>query len=273
VTRGSNDEDLNSPLNGPGLTPAVEERRRIMWSEQEGLKSDFETRIAAHIDAHRRALKLLRATHQWIADSFDFDLTGDTRQAAMWEMQGRCLGIAFLILDSLEGGYTAEVLHLGRAVHESNRLLSVFHMPGEDALLRKWLRGEYVTPAEARQAEERFDTFLAQAMKEQGIGHMTVSREGLSRELYSNLSEATHHRRRWVQDTVFDAERVMLVGPVDHWVRRGATTGTLVAVVEETVIAVGDSQSQFIADRSWYANRVKPFIESFEALRTSLPLV
>jgi hypothetical protein len=178
--------------------------RKTRADEQETSQPGWESRVNAHIHAHRLALDFLADTHQWVADTYDFDLVGDTRPAAMWQMSGRCLGIGRLILDSLQLGYTAEVLHLGRAVHESNRLLATFHMQGEDALLRRWLRDEYVRPAEAREAEERFDKLLADAMREKGIeGDPVKAREGLSGVMYGHLSEAAHHRRKWTRRTLY----------------------------------------------------------------------
>lgn len=272
-TNGDN-SDLNPPLNATGLPEAITRLRETRATEYEASREWWEPRIDAHIHAHRIALDFLADTHQWVADTYDFDLVGDTRPAAMWQMAGRCLGIGRLILDSLQLGYTAEVLHLGRAVHETNRLLATFHMEGEDAILHRWLGGEYVRPAEAREAEERFDKLLAEAMREKGIeGNPVEARDGLSRVMYGRLSEAAHHRRQWTEDVVFPDERIMLVGRTENWTRRAATTGTLVAVVEETVISVGSALSEFMSSRSWYEERVKPFIETFTALRGVQPLV
>lgn len=268
------DSDLNPPFTGTGLPAEIAQLREMRTAEQKASRQRWEPRINAHIHAHRLALDFLAETHQWVADTYDFDLVGDTRPAAMWQMSGRCVGIGRLILDSLQLGYTAEVLHLGRAVHETNRLLATFHMEGEDAILCRWLQGEYVRPAEAREAEERFDKLLAETLHEKGIeGDPVKTREGLSRVMYGRLSEAAHHRRRWTEDAVFPDERIMLVGRTENWTRRAATTGTLVSVVEEIVISVGDALSQFIPNRGWHRERVKPFIETFAALRATQPLV
>lgn len=268
-------EDLNPPLRpfATGIPDSVLETRRRR-NEQDGrTRLVYESRIEAHITFHRGVLEYLTNLHQWVADTYDFDVKANTRLAALWEMAGRCLGIARLILDSLQLGYTAEVLHLGRAVHEANRLLNTFHMQGEDAIVRRWLAGEYVSPGECRQAEERFDQFLAEEMKKRGHEPIGIERGELSRDMYKKLSEAAHHRRKWTEDVVFVEERAMFTGPTSDYYRRAATVSSLVLVVEETVIGVGDSISQVIPDRQWYTNSIKPLIETFATLRVthSLP--
>lgn len=267
-------EDLNPPLRpfAEGIPDSVLETRRRRSEQDVRTRLVYESRIDAHIKFHRGVLDYLTNMHQWVADTYDFDIAANTRLVGLWEMAGRCLGIAKLILDSLEMGYTAEVLHLGRAVHEANRLLNVFHMQGEDDLVRRWLDGEYVSPGECRQAEERFDMFLAEEMKRRGHEPIGVERGELSRDMYGKLSEAAHHRRKWTQDVVFVEERAMFTGPTSDYYRRAATVSSLILVVEETVIGVGDAISQVVPDRDWYSTSVKPLIETFAILRVTQPL-
>lgn len=267
-------DELNRPLVAfVGRLPReVEAARSARLQAKAPLKAVYEPRIKAHIDIHRRALAFLSESHQWIADTFDFDVQGNTRLVAVWQMAGRCIGIARLMLDSLELGYTAEVLHLGRALHEASRLLNVFHMVNEDDLVRCWLAGEYVSPSDCRQAEERFDGFLAEAMKARGEEPMPTRRGEKSREVYGHLSEAAHHRRRWTEDVVFAQERIMFTGPTDDYHRRAATVGSLLPVVEEAVIGVGDALAQVVPQPTWYAECVQPLLDGFAALRDSQPL-
>lgn len=268
------DDELNRPLVpfADGLPAEVEEARRKRNAVDAEMRATYEPRIEAHLDMHRRAIRFLDETHRWVADRIDFDLKGDTRLVALWQMAGRCIGIARLILDSLALGYTAEVMHLGRAVHEANRLLNVFHLLNEDALLRRWLAGKYVSPGECRQAEERFDKHLARVMLERGEEPMSTVRGEKSRTMYSDLSEAAHHRRRWTEDAVFPDERMMLTGPTGDFYRRAATAARLLLVVEETVIGVGDAISQVVPQTSWYESNVQPYLDGFESLREGQPL-
>jgi hypothetical protein len=45
----------------------------------------------------------------------------------------------------------------------------------------------------------------------------------------------------------------------------------MLGVVEECVISVGGCLAGFLPD-DWYAEKVKPFLEAFRALRESQPL-
>jgi hypothetical protein len=74
-----------------------------------------------------------------------------------------CIGIARLLCDALLLGYTAEVLHLARALHEADHLVSIFVLDEGAGLLRKWLADEgdeWVQPGEVRAAEEKFEERL-----------------------------------------------------------------------------------------------------------------
>jgi hypothetical protein len=168
---------LSEALNEGFSTPHVTARKlppRIARNRVEQAARDaadgarLRQPISAHVAARRIALDLLTSTHQGLADGSDLDLTGSTRPAAVWQMAGRCLGIARALICLLEQGFTAEVLHLGRALHEATRLLSALGDREEDALLRKWLAGEYISPGSVRAAEERYEQRLAAAMAAEG---------------------------------------------------------------------------------------------------------
>ena len=185
------DSDLEPPMKRvAGPTDEVVKARKEQADAAANNRDIYEPRIETHLKAHRAALEHLRETHEFIADSYDFDVDGDTRYAAAWQMSGRCLGIAFLMVDSLQLGYTAELPHLARALHEADRLLDLFLMPDERALLRRWLNGGKVSPSDARKAEERFDATISQVMSEAGVDEAYLNvRAGLSRSMYSKLSE------------------------------------------------------------------------------------
>src|SRR3982074_1792220 len=93
-------------------------RRREQAARDELDRGQWEKTIEAHVAAHRLALNFLDEMHQWVADHYDFDLVADSRPAATWQMAGRSIGIARLLCHALSLGYTAEVLHLARALHE-----------------------------------------------------------------------------------------------------------------------------------------------------------
>jgi hypothetical protein len=265
--------DLMPPVHRRELPALVLRNRAGQAAADETDRLRYAKAIDAHLTAHRLALDWLADEHQRLADAFDFDLVGDTRPAAMWQMAGRCIGIARLILDALNLGYTTEVLHLARALHEGDRLLDAFGDPDEGPLLRTWIADEgreWVRPRHARAAEARFEQRLADAMTAEGKKELERT-DDRTLGLYSQFSEATHHRRRWVQEAVAPELRIMLRGPTTVWARRAMTAATMAAVVEEAVMSVGDALERFQGP-GWYEENVKPFIASFDALRDEQPL-
>ena len=266
-------DDLTAAVSRAGLPDQVKEDRASQAEQPRPTEQRTSQRIDAHLAAHRIAIDFLVETHQWIADLFDLDLDGETRAAAIWAMSGRCLGIARLMLDGIALGYTAELLHLARAEHEASRLAEIFGTDEGTELLRKWLADEgndWVRPGEVRKADEAYEQRLAAAMKEAGLKEIPSTTEQ-SKFLYGEHSQAAHHRRRWTLDAVTLALRTMIIGPTDNWLRRAGTAAAMLGVVEECVISAGGSLSGFLPD-GWYAEKVKPFLEAFKALRQSQPL-
>jgi hypothetical protein len=63
----------------------------------------------------------------------------------------------------------------------------------------------------------------------------------------------------------------MLRGATPDWGRRAATTATMLVIVEEAVMAVGDALGEFMSP-VWYTEHIGPFLEAFAALRVTQPL-
>jgi hypothetical protein len=247
--------------------------REAQAARNERDRARWESAIEANIAPHRLALDHLAETHQRIADTYDFDLIGDSRQAATWQMAGRCIAIARLMCDAALG-YTADVLHLARALHEADGLVGVFPVEEGTELLRQWLADEgnaSVRPGPVRAAQERFEQRIAEMAREAGRPELEVP-EGLQRQIYGDQSQAAHHRRKWTQDAVSPPLRTMLRGPADVWARRAVTTAAMLPVVDESVIAVGDALAQFMPP-GWYSEHVVPFVQTFEAVRIAQALV
>jgi hypothetical protein len=157
------------PTDGPGAD--VLRLREAKAAREPQDRARFEAAIEGNIAPHRMALDFLDTTHQWIADTLDFDLVGDSRQAATWQMCGRCIGIARLICDALAMGYTDEILHLARALHEADRLAGIFPQQEGTELLRRWLADEaddWVRPGQVRAAQEQFSERVSQIVREAG---------------------------------------------------------------------------------------------------------
>jgi hypothetical protein len=215
-------------------------------------------------------LDSLEEHHQALADETDLDLVGDTRPAAVWQIAGRCIGIARLIIDAVDTGYTAEVLHLTRALHESTRLAVALGNPAENDLLRRWLANEYVSPRDVRVAEQRNEEALDALIREAG-GPAIPASEQLTREIHKQQSEAAHHQRRWTQDAVAPALRTMMRGPTSVWERRVGSARIVLMWVDEGIQGIGVALDQFHGD-SWYESNVRPHFDAFKALSESHPL-
>ena len=184
-------DELNPRVTARKLPPRIARNRLEQASRDATDRARLQQPIAVHLLARRIALDALATAHQALADGCDLDMTGSTRLAAVWQMAGRCLGIAQALICLVEHGFTAEVLHLGRALHEATRLLSALGDPNEDALLRKWLAGEYVSPGTVRAAEERYEERLAAAMAAEGRSELP--RTGpVTKKIYTKMSEAGH---------------------------------------------------------------------------------
>jgi hypothetical protein len=256
----------------PRRLPAYVERNRARQAATDTADHKrYGKVIDAHVAAQRMALDGLEHVHQQLADGYDFDLVADTRPAAIWQMSGRCIGIARLILDAVALGYTSEHLILIRSLHEADRLLDVFCDSAESGLLALWLADERtIKPSEPRKAEQRFEEGLVEWMTEEGLPELPRT-EQRTRTLYGKYSEAAHHRRAYVQELVSSPLRQMLRGPATAWERRAVAVGVAVAAVEEAVESVGGGLA-FFYGAPWYEQNIKPYIESFAALRQAQPL-
>ncbi len=261
------DDDLTPHLARRKLPYSVRRDRERQAQTDQTLRRRFESACEAHILARREALDALERVHQELADEWDLDVVGDTRPAAIWQMSGRCIGIARLVLDALALGYTAEVMHLARALHEASRLSDALGDPDEPQLLRRWLADEYISPTDVRKAEERYEQRVSVAAEKPQLGRTAR----LTRSIHKQHSEAAHHQRRWTQDAVSPVLRVMFRGPIDVWERRIGTMSAMLLVVDEGITSIGEALHRFYGGQ-WYGENVDPRLASFAALRAEQPL-
>jgi hypothetical protein len=263
-------DELNPRVTARTLPPWIARNRLDQAALDIADRARLQPPIAAHVAARRMALDALATAHQTLADGCDLDLTGNSRPAAVWQMAGRCLGIARALICLVEQGFTAEVLHLGRALHEATRLLSALGDPEEEVLLRKWLAGDYVSPGAVRAAEEHYEQRLGAAMATEGRAELP--RTGpVTKKIYTKMSEAGHHQRPAVEGDVAPPLRTMVRGPDPTWERRAAAASVMLSVVDEAIDSVGDTLAMFHG-RAWYDQHVRPFWTSFEALTREQPL-
>lgn len=261
------EDELQPEINSRPLPDSVRRERARMAEVDARDRALYETAIEKHLVARTVALDALEAQLDRLAEETDLDLIGDTRPAAVWQMAGRCIGIGRLMLDALAMGYTAELPHLARALHEADRLLAAFEYPSEEPLLRKWLADdghEWVRPKEAREALARIEQMIRDGTGVAGEEAIN-SIEQLNMTIYDQHSRAAHHRRSWVQDAVFPDERKMIRGISDAWIRRAMTTHSMVKVVDESIIFVGSALANFF-DTGWYSANVMPLMNSLDSL-------
>ncbi len=230
--------------------------------------------IAAHLTTLSMVLDTLAAHHQAVADQFDFDLMGNTRYAAAWQLAGRSIGLGQAVVALLRARFCAETLVLARALHECTRLLDALGDPEDgDELLRRWLEDDdkrYVRPWEAREAERRAAERLRIKMETAGATPIKGTVD-LSRDLYHHLSWFGHNRRRAVQDFVSEPQRTMIRGPhpdtrvVAVYIAWGGQ------VIEEVLLSVGESLARFWGTRYLRDHQI-PLQQAIKAVRHDSPL-
>lgn len=265
--------ELQPEIKSQALPDAVRQERELMEQVDARDRVLYETAIEKHLVARTVALDFLEAQLDRIAEETDLDLVGDTRPAAVWQMAGRCIGIGRLMIDALAMGYTAELPHLARALHEADRLLGAFEFPSEEPLLKKWLADDghnWARPKAARKAMTRIERLIREGAGDAGDAAIS-SIEQLNLTIYDQHSRAAHHRRAWVQDAVFADERRMIRGISDAWGRRAITTHSMVKVIDESIIFVGSALANFFGP-GWYSANVLPLVKSMEDLHEAFIL-
>lgn len=161
--------DLEPPIRGRELPDHVRELRDR--ADAEAVQIDAETQVwfDAHLAVYRNAIHELIDTHRALADETDVDIGADTRWSAIWELSGRCLAISNVVLHDCRGGFTSEAIGTLRSLHEAVQLLHAVAFHEEEALVRRWLAGEYIRPKEAREVQGRQQALALERMEEAGI--------------------------------------------------------------------------------------------------------
>ena len=223
-------------------------------------------------------LDTLEADHQAVADQLDFDLDGDTRYAAVWQLAGRCIGLGRAVVALLRATFCAETLVMARALHECTRLLEALEdVEDGDALLVKWLADNdqaYVRPVEARRAERRAEKRHREDMIASGAhpsGASEKSSADLSADLYDHLSWFGHNRRKATRDFVDIAGHTMVRGPHHDPVVVASYVAYAGEAIEEMLLAVGHALSRFIGV-NYLADRLFPLQNALRSARRDAPL-
>jgi hypothetical protein len=189
-------------------------------------------------------------------------------------MAGRCLGLLEALLVQAGAGICTESIVTVRAIHEATRLLQVLGDPDEDDLLRRWLDddrpNDWVRPKVVRDALDRADAKLAEAMEAAGVPRLPGMREQ-TEDLYDQQSRVGHSRRSAVLDSVCEPARAMFYGYHPSLLRRAAYAELAVAMTFEVTQAVGSALEPFYGV-GFYRGRIVPLVEAVQAVEQASPL-
>ncbi|HEX7290567.1 MAG TPA: hypothetical protein VF250_05490 [Conexibacter sp.] len=266
------------------LSPEVVDNRIAAAALHGRLRPVLEPRIAIHLDAATQLLDYLDRAHTDIADKTDLALDGDTRQAAVWVVSGRCIGLGRAVVHLLRGGFCAEAAAQARVLHEANRVLGAIGDIYERALLGQWLEDadrKWVRPWECRDAGERqrarnASTIEANKANAEAAGDLRAAAalqaiidsgslertdiigEG-SRKIYDVLSRIGHNRRSGTTDAVSVPLRRMATGPHPDLVMRGEYVDGLGRIIEEVALYVGQALGRFYGP-GFFTAKIKPLV-------------
>jgi hypothetical protein len=265
------DETLVRPSSLDDAVAATRARADATYAKYEPIA---QPRIEAVLTACRLASDQLERWHRHLIEESDLDPEAYSRPAAAWLLSGRVLGLLRAIYVQVAAGICNEAIVTMRALHEANRVLFAFGVPGSDDLIGVFLddvgKHGYVKQGAARAAEARFEDLLAEAMEAQGLPRL----EGVNAKtegMYDRLSRFAHNRRSTVLDQYAAEERRMAYGVHPSPFRRAAYVDLAAAMTVEAVNTVGDAFGSFYPE-GFYRDKVIPVRDSIEAVRSTCPL-
>ena len=231
-------------------------------------------RVEAVVASCKMASDLLEYWHRHLIEQTGLDPEAHSRAAAAWLLAGRVLGLLRALYAQVEAGVCNESIVTVRALHEANRVLFAFGMPGSDDLVRVFLDDEgkhgYVKQGAARDAEARFEKLLADTMEAQGLPRLPGVGDK-AEELYDRYSRFAHNRRSTILDQYAAGERRMAYGYHPSPFRRAAYVNLAASMTVDAVNMVGDAFGMFYPP-GFYSDHVIPVRESIEAVRSTCPL-
>jgi hypothetical protein len=263
--------DLEPPIHARPLPAEVTALRHLDDAQAAHLDAELQPSISRHIAVYQAAVDALIAVHRTLADDTDIELGANTRWAAVWEMSGRCLAISNVLLHDLRGGFASEAIGTLRALHEASQLLSALSFHEEEDVVRRWLVGEYVRPREARDVQRRKQELALEQMTEAGVEPEGGDIVDLGRQIYSLLSEGSHHQRSVMAESMAPALRRFAYGPHPDARNRASQVDYAGELLEEVIIVVGDSLADILG-REFYVQEVRPLQEALARVREEAPL-
>lgn len=220
------------------LAEVVVEAREFCLRLEDESRTVVRPIVEAHVAAYRVVLHGLRAVLAVLPDTSDMDLTASTRASALWSLCNRDVSLALNVVGQVEAGYGVEIYPTVRAIHEANRLIAVFADREEDALLRRWIRGETPKPAAVRKAMSRSLDRENARRRASGETPIKPMRE-VEERIYKALSQGGHLARDSLALSVSHSRRMMVVGPTPDWGVRAYFTSFVGGVVAELIWACG----------------------------------
>ncbi len=263
--------DLEPEIHPADVPDEVARLRIAADAEHAIAEAYWGPRIEAHLAVYTGVIDRLVEHHREIADRTDLVIGADTRWSAMWEMGGRCLSTARVLLHDLRAGFCSESDGTLRSLHEAVQLLSALSSHLEEDAVRRWLAGEWVRPGEVRQIQERHHAFAVERMREAEIEPEPGNFAELGKEIYSAMSSSSHHERGGFPESISVALRRFAYGPHPDPERRAGHLAFAGELLEEVLLVVG-AAFRDIFGGNYYGDVVRPLQERFERIRAEQPL-
>lgn len=259
------------PEIAQGEPPADVERDRAALEAGRGvLEAVLNPRLEGHLLVLRQQIDALQESHRLIGEQSDVTVVTETRWAAIWELCGRCLSLARLLLDELGLGYTAETAGTIRVLDEAVHLLHAVVADADGDLVRRWLAGDTVMPRDVRPI-----IAAEQAQADAVLADQGIDSEGdvvqLGREIYGHLSQAAHNARPGFAESVSRPLRIFVYGPHPDPRQRAVYMDYASEALEGVVIGVGSGLARFLGG-DWYRQTIPPMQEQLAAVREALPI-
>jgi hypothetical protein len=230
----------------------------------------LEPLIGAHLMAYDAARTELNDAHRYIAEQSDLALDGRTREAGIWLVAGRCIGLAHASHTLASNWYVVEVIPVLRSLHEATRLLGVFGMPDAQDLVKRWLEDRNVSRGDIMAAHRRREERVRLEMLKSGepIPGTTVD---YAEKQYGRWSEFAHNRRPHLLRQVAIPDRLMAVGPHPEWRARAVTVDHFGWYLIEFVSAGGLALASI--GRPEWRDRFQASYGSLLDLKSKIPLM
>jgi hypothetical protein len=269
-------ENASVPVQLPPLSPRelpaeAKALRDLAADEFAKRHARLQPSVNAHIAAYSKAVERLIEGHGNIATRTDLPIGTETRESALWELSGRCLGECRLLIHALRGGFALEASSNVRAVFEAMYLLGAVQY--DDDILRRWLAGDYVPPRHARAVMVKRETLArdSRVAGSQQSGRSQGSFAENGRWLYSHFSKSAHHRRGPITASVSLDRREFAYGPHPDPAVRAREVDHAGEMVETALMVVAAALAHLVGPEG-LTDVLMMQAEEFERVRDSDPL-